>query len=75
MVVTYHPAYLLRSLSEKSRAWADLCLAREVFEAAAVDAAALDAAAVDMAAVDTAAVDTAAVAGRPAPTASTDGQH
>ena len=27
VVVTYHPAYLLRSLSEKSKAWADLCLA------------------------------------------------
>ena len=28
VVVTYHPAYLLRSLNEKSKAWADLCLAR-----------------------------------------------
>lgn len=27
VVVTYHPAYLLRSLSDKSKAWADLCLA------------------------------------------------
>ena len=27
VVVTYHPAYLLRSLNEKSKAWADLCLA------------------------------------------------
>jgi uracil-DNA glycosylase family 4 len=27
VVVTYHPAYLLRSLSEKAKAWADLCLA------------------------------------------------
>ena len=28
MVVTYHPAYLLRSPLEKRKAWADLCLAR-----------------------------------------------
>jgi DNA polymerase len=27
VVVTYHPAYLLRSLNEKAKAWADLCLA------------------------------------------------
>ena len=27
VVVTYHPAYLLRSLNDKSKAWADLCLA------------------------------------------------
>ena len=27
VVVTYHPAYLLRSLADKSKAWADLCLA------------------------------------------------
>jgi DNA polymerase len=27
MVVTYHPAYLLRSPSEKAKAWQDLCLA------------------------------------------------
>jgi uracil-DNA glycosylase len=25
--VTYHPAYLLRTLSDKARAWEDLCLA------------------------------------------------
>jgi uracil-DNA glycosylase len=25
--VTYHPAYLLRSLTEKAKAWADLCMA------------------------------------------------
>ena len=30
VVVTYHPAYLLRSPMEKARAWDDLCLAREV---------------------------------------------
>jgi len=27
MIVTYHPAYLLRSLTEKSKAWEDLCFA------------------------------------------------
>jgi DNA polymerase len=27
MIVTYHPAYLLRSPTEKSKAWQDLCLA------------------------------------------------
>ena len=27
LVVTYHPAYLLRSPSQKSKSWADLCLA------------------------------------------------
>ena len=30
-VVTYHPAYLLRSLPEKAKAWEDLCFARETF--------------------------------------------
>jgi DNA polymerase len=29
-VVTYHPAYLLRNLGDKAKAWADLCFAREV---------------------------------------------
>ena len=32
LVVTYHPAYLLRKLPDKARAWADLCLALEVLE-------------------------------------------
>ena len=27
LVVTYHPAYLLRQPAEKARAWEDLCLA------------------------------------------------
>jgi len=27
VVVTYHPAYLLRSPADKARAWSDLCLA------------------------------------------------
>ena len=31
VLVTYHPAYLLRTPADKSRAWADLCLARQVF--------------------------------------------
>ncbi len=30
LIVTYHPAYLLRNLPDKAKAWADLCLAREV---------------------------------------------
>jgi DNA polymerase len=29
-IVTYHPAYLLRNLADKSKAWADLCLALDV---------------------------------------------
>jgi len=29
LVVTYHPAYLLRSLPDKAKSWADLCFARE----------------------------------------------
>ena len=29
LVVTYHPAYLLRNLPDKEKAWEDLCLARE----------------------------------------------
>jgi DNA polymerase len=33
VVVTYHPAYLLRSLPDKAKAWADLCLAREIAKA------------------------------------------
>ncbi|MFC5496767.1 uracil-DNA glycosylase family protein [Caenimonas terrae] len=32
VVVTYHPAYLLRNLPEKAKAWADLCLAQEVLQ-------------------------------------------
>lgn len=30
LVVTYHPAYLLRSPSQKSKSWADLCLAQSI---------------------------------------------
>jgi DNA polymerase len=29
VVVTYHPAYLLRNLADKAKAWADLCLAQD----------------------------------------------
>jgi uracil-DNA glycosylase len=35
LIVTYHPAYLLRSPGEKRKAWSDLCLAKRVIEAAA----------------------------------------
>jgi DNA polymerase len=34
VVVTYHPAYLLRSPAEKAKAWADLCLAMDTADAA-----------------------------------------
>lgn len=34
VIVTYHPAYLLRSLPDKAKAWADLCLARDTWLAA-----------------------------------------
>ncbi len=30
VVVTYHPTYLLGNLADKAKAWADLCLAREL---------------------------------------------
>lgn len=32
LIVTYHPAYLLRNLVDKARAWEDLCLARETLQ-------------------------------------------
>ncbi|MDB5905820.1 MAG: putative polymerase-related protein bacteriophage-type [Betaproteobacteria bacterium] len=32
LLVTYHPAYLLRSLTEKAKAWEDLCFARKTME-------------------------------------------
>ena len=35
VVVTYHPAYLLRSLPEKAKAWEDLVFARRTLAAAA----------------------------------------
>ncbi|BBI99927.1 phage-related DNA polymerase [Ferrigenium kumadai] len=33
LIVTYHPAYLLRSPLEKAKAWEDLCRAMQVFNA------------------------------------------
>lgn len=38
VVVTYHPAYLLRQPSEKAKAWDDLKLAMRVYEQAVVEA-------------------------------------
>ena len=35
LVVTYHPAYLLRSPSHKRKSWSDLCLARSLVAAVA----------------------------------------
>ncbi len=32
VVVTYHPAYLLRSPQDKAKAWVDLCLAKAVIQ-------------------------------------------
>jgi DNA polymerase len=32
LIVTYHPAYLLRTLSDKSKAWEDLCFAVETMQ-------------------------------------------
>lgn len=34
LIVTYHPAYLLRTPSDKRKAWEDLCLARSVVASA-----------------------------------------
>ena len=31
LIVTYHPAYLLRNLPDKARAWEDLCHARRTY--------------------------------------------
>ena len=33
VIVTYHPAYLLRSPSQKRKVWEDLCLARRTMTA------------------------------------------
>lgn len=33
VIVTYHPAYLLRNLPDKAKAWADLCRAQEIYQA------------------------------------------
>lgn len=43
VVVTYHPAYLLRNLTDKAKSWADLCLAHDAaMQAPAAASAALD---------------------------------
>ena len=39
LVVTYHPAYLLRSLMDKSKAWEDLCFAKVTMESLTVSSA------------------------------------
>jgi uracil-DNA glycosylase len=39
LIVTYHPAYLLRTLHDKAKAWEDLVLARRTLAAAATPAA------------------------------------
>ncbi len=36
VVVTYHPAYLLRTLPDKAKAWEDLCRARAIMREAGV---------------------------------------
>lgn len=33
VIVTYHPAYLLRNLPDKAKAWEDLCFARSTMQA------------------------------------------
>jgi len=38
VIVTFHPAYVLRKLSEKASSWADLCLATETMRNATVAA-------------------------------------
>jgi DNA polymerase len=40
VIVTYHPAYLLRSLPDKAKAWADLCLAFDTYRQAGAQRAA-----------------------------------
>lgn len=38
LIVTYHPAYLLRNLPDKARAWEDLCLAMQTLAGDAASA-------------------------------------
>lgn len=40
VVVTYHPAYLLRNMPDKAKAWEDLCFARRVWHEARLEKAA-----------------------------------
>jgi DNA polymerase len=37
LLVTYHPAYLLRNLPDKAKAWEDLCLARATMQRMATE--------------------------------------
>jgi len=37
LIVTYHPAYLLRTLLDKAKAWEDLCFMRRVMKAQKTD--------------------------------------
>ena len=37
LIITYHPAYLLRTLSDKAKAWEDLCLARRTMKKIKLD--------------------------------------
>ena len=39
LIVTYHPAYLLRNLPDKAKAWVDLCFARDTMAQIAKKAA------------------------------------
>jgi DNA polymerase len=32
LIVSYHPAYLLRNLPDKAKAWEDLCFARATLQ-------------------------------------------
>lgn len=41
VVATYHPNYLLRTMPDKARAWADLCLAQDAMAGAQVAASGL----------------------------------
>jgi DNA polymerase len=41
LIVTYHPAYLLRNLPDKAKAWEDLCLAQATLRGASAGAAGL----------------------------------
>lgn len=40
VIVTYHPAYLLRNLPDKAKAWEDLCYARRIMQGLQVQPAA-----------------------------------
>ena len=41
LIVTYHPAYLLRTLLDKAKAWEDLLLARRTMARLVAEAAAV----------------------------------